>query len=65
MIAHSLDRRDVKNGYTICDCGEYAHVFRQQILNKLPKDYTGEMCRECNMWRYKLEHLDPSRKKHA
>ena len=44
-------------GYTVCPCGKFAHVFRAEVLRKLPRDYSGELCPECKLWMVSVEKL--------
>ena len=44
-------------GYEACECGKYAHIFRAEVLRRLPAGYSGELCRECNLWMCAIEYL--------
>lgn len=44
-------------GYTVCGCGKYAHVYRASTLRRLPKGYNGELCEECSCWMVAVEKL--------
>lgn len=46
-------------GYTVCGCGKYAHVYRASTLRRLPKGYNGELCEECSCWMVAVEKLRP------
>jgi hypothetical protein len=37
-------------GFCICGCGKFVHVFSASVLQKLPRDYHGELCPECKLW---------------
>lgn len=57
MIARPITLQEHERGFTICDCGKFAYVFRAEVLAKLPKDYHGELCPECNAWMVAVEKL--------
>ena len=44
-------------GFTVCPCGKFAHVFRSEVLRRLPTEYIGELCPECFMWMCSVEKL--------
>jgi len=44
-------------GFTVCPCGKFAHVFRAAVVAKLPRGYSGELCPECSMWMCSVEKL--------
>lgn len=39
-----LSADDFARGYTLCDCGDYAYVFRADVLQQFPAGYHDEMC---------------------
>ena len=51
---------EFEQGYVVCDCGKYVHVFRAATLSRLPKDYSGELCGECSCWMVAVEKLSPN-----
>ena len=53
---------EFEQGYVVCNCGKYAHVFRASTLARLPKDYTGELCKECSCLMVVVEKLTPNAK---
>jgi hypothetical protein len=59
MQAKRLTPADIGAGYVKChDCdGEFSHVFSQAAMQKLPKTYSGEMCRKCNLWMCRTDML--------
>ena len=57
--ARPVTPEEFEQGYTICDCGKYAHVFRASTLSRLPKGYNGEHCRECSCLMVAVEMLMP------
>jgi hypothetical protein len=44
-------------GFTVCPCGQFAHVFSAAVVAKLPRGYSGELCPECCMWMCSVEKL--------
>lgn len=44
-------------GFYVCECGKFAHVFRASVVAKLPRGYSGELCPECNLWMCSVEKL--------
>ena len=45
-------------GFTICPCGKYAHVFSlATVVARLPPGYSGEWCPECGLWMCSVEKL--------
>ena len=50
MIARRLTSEEHAQGFAVCPCGKFAHVFRSAVLTKLPRGYNGELCSECNLW---------------
>lgn len=51
---------EFKQGYAVCHCGKYAHVFRAATLARLPKGYSGELCTECSSLMVAVEMLRPN-----
>lgn len=37
-------------GFVVCDCGKYAHIFSASVVAKLPQGYSGELCHDCGLW---------------
>lgn len=56
--ARPLSAKELENGYAVCFCGKYAHVFRAATLARLPKGYDGELCKECSRWMVAVEQLN-------
>jgi hypothetical protein len=57
MIASRISADEYKQGFAVCICGKYAHVFRASVLCRLPHGYNGELCAECSMWMCSVEKL--------
>lgn len=57
ITAKTLTSDELRDGYTVCACGKYAHVFRAEVLRRLPVGYNGELCKECHMWMCAIDHL--------
>lgn len=55
--ARPVTPEELEQGYAVCGCGKYAHVFRAATLMKLPKDYAGELCGECSCLMVAIEKL--------
>lgn len=58
--ARQVTPEELELGYAICNCGKYAHVFRASTLARLPKDYNGELCKECSCWMVAVDKLTPN-----
>ena len=52
-----MTANDDDAGHAVCDCGAFTYIFRQCAMQRLPKDYSGEMCQRCGMWMCRLEKL--------
>lgn len=52
-----MTAEEFKQGYTVCPCGKYAHIFRATVLQTLPTGYSGELCAECSMWMADVDKL--------
>lgn len=39
-----------EQGWYPYGCGVHAHVFRADVLRKLPPGYSGEFCTTCDAW---------------
>ncbi len=57
MIRQMTDKEH-QQGFVVCECGKYAHVFRASVLQQLPKDYHGELCPNCQLWLVAVEKLN-------
>lgn len=58
--SHGFRRMTVEEhaqGFMVCACGKFAHVFRAETLRRLPKEYSGELCTECGQWTCSVEKL--------
>jgi hypothetical protein len=55
--ARPVTAEEYKQGYMICGCGKFAHVFRSAILRQLPEGYNGEMCPDCKLWMVAVDKL--------
>lgn len=49
ITARPITPEEHAQGYYVCGCGNYAHVFRSGPLLPI-RGYNGELCRECNLW---------------
>ena len=58
--ARPVTPEEFEQGYAVCNCGKYAHVFRAATLAKLPKEYNGELCKECSCLMVAVEMLRPN-----
>lgn len=58
--AKPVTPEEFEQGYAVCGCGKYAHVFRASTLAKLPKEYNGELCKECSCLMVAVEMLRPN-----
>ena len=52
-----MTRDEYVQGFTVCPCGKFAHVFREEVLRSLPREYSGELCPECSNWMCSVEKL--------
>jgi hypothetical protein len=52
-----ITMEDYARGYIICTCGKFAHILRTEVLQKLPKDYHGELCPECGLFMCAVDKL--------
>jgi hypothetical protein len=52
-----MTKEEHEQGFFICDCKKFAHIFRAELLRKLPDDYHGELCPECSQWLCSIEKL--------
>lgn len=59
-IARRLTPEEQKLGYAICDCTLFCHIFRSEILKRLPPDYHGELCKECGMFMCRVDKIRES-----
>lgn len=50
---------EYKQGHAPCHCGEFTHVFRQCAMQRLPRDYSGELCQRCYLWMCRVDKLAP------
>ena len=57
MPMYSLTPDTLIAGHAVCDCGEFTYIFRQCAMQRLPNDYSGELCRRCGMWMCRLDKL--------
>jgi hypothetical protein len=57
MKALKMTTKEVKQGHVPCDCGEFTYVFAQHVLQRLPRDYSGELCGRCDLWVCRLDKL--------
>lgn len=60
ICARPVTPDEHKQGYAVCACGKYAHVFRAAALAKLPRGYNGELCHECSCMMVAVEKLAPN-----
>ena len=55
-----MTKTELAQGWAVCDCGRYAHVFRNTVLRRIDMehpDYLGEMCKECGSWMCAIDKL--------
>lgn len=57
MSPRSMTQQEHEQGYVICDCGRYTHIWRANLLRRLPRDYHGELCAQCDAWMCDLQKL--------
>lgn len=57
--ARPMTAEEYKNGHVPCQCGEYTHVFRQCAMQRLPRDYSGELCHRCSLWMCRIDKMAP------
>lgn len=57
VVARQPTTAELAQGYLVCDCGRFVHVFRMSALLKLPRGYYGERCPECNLWMVAVDKL--------
>jgi len=57
MGVKQLTPEEIKQGYAVCECGKYAHVFKAAVLKQLPDDYHGEICPDCNLFMVAVDKL--------
>ena len=50
-----MTRDEYVQGFIVCPCGKFAHVVRPDVLRRLPREYSGELCPECSMWMCSVE----------
>ena len=50
---------EYKQGHSTCHCGEFTHIFRQCAMQRLQRDYSGELCPRCGLWMCKTDKLEP------
>jgi len=43
--------------WLVCDCGKFAYIMSAAVLKKLPKDYHGECCPDCNLYMCAVDKL--------
>ena len=55
-----LTAEEHRQGYAVCECGKFCHVFRAAVLKRLPKDYHGELCPECHLWMCAVDKIQPT-----
>lgn len=57
ITARKVTPDEMRRGYSVCECGKYAHVFSGRVIARLPKDYSGELCKECSCWMVRVDLL--------
>jgi len=55
--AGRVTSEDLERGFVVCGCGKFAHVMKAEVLRKLPRDYHGELCAQCQCWMCSVEKL--------
>ena len=53
-----LTPEEIANGYKVCPCGTFAHVFMPAVLASLPVWYFGDLCPECGLLMVAIEKLE-------
>ncbi len=61
MTASQLTQEEIANGYKVCPCGNFAHVFRPAVLASLPVWYFGDLCPECGLLMVAIDKLEESK----
>lgn len=56
-VAKKVTTEDFQNGHMPCNCGQFTHIFRQCAMKRLPRDYSGELCPQCNLWMCRIDKL--------
>jgi len=56
-VARRMTLAEHADGFSVCPCGKYAHVFRAEVLARLPVGYSGELCPECQLWMCSVDKL--------
>ena len=56
--ARTMTPAEHAQGYAVCPCGN-AHVFRADVVRRLPDGYSGELCGECGLWMCAVDKLRP------
>ena len=59
MSIRPMTIKEYEQGHALCHCGEFTHVFSQCVMQRLPRDYTGELCPRCSLWMCKTDKLAP------
>ena len=57
--ARPITADEYKQGHAPCHCGEFTHIFRQCAMQRLPRDYSGELCPRCSLWMCKADKMEP------
>jgi hypothetical protein len=59
MQAKRMTPADIGTGYVKCHTcdGKFSHVFSQSAMQRLPKNYSGEMCSDCKLWMCRTDML--------
>jgi hypothetical protein len=55
--ARELTQEEHETGVVACECGKFAIILKSSILEKLPADYHGELCTECQLWVCSIQKL--------
>lgn len=55
--ARPMTADEYTQGHVPCDCGEYTYIFRQCVMQRLPRGYSGELCQLCGLWMCKIDKL--------
>jgi len=63
--ARPMKANEYEQGHAPCLCGEFTHIFRQCAMQRLPRDYSGELCPRCSLWMCKTDKLAPNETLHA
>lgn len=59
-MPRTLTPEEYRQGYVVCQCGTFCHIFRAAVLKRLPRDYHGELCPDCKLYMCAVSKLQPT-----